>query len=168
MRIAILGNSGSGKSTAARWLAEHYAAPVLDLDTIAWAPGDDIVRSAAHESKKALDQFCAQPSWIIEGCYEDLIQHCLDWKPHLLFLNPGTEQAVENCLSRPWEPHKYASKDEQDLRLSPLLAWVREYESRDGPMSCQAHRSCFAAYDGPKTELLKQPEADELVLIVEP
>lgn len=168
MRIAILGNSGSGKSTAARWLAEHYGASVLDLDTIAWAQGGDIVRNAAHESEKMLDQFCAQPMWIIEGCYEDLIQHCLHSKPHLLFLNPGTEQAIENCLSRPWEPHKYASKDEQDLRLAPLLAWVREYGTRAGAMSYQAHRRCFSAYDGPKTELVNQMNKQALLDALNP
>lgn len=39
MRIAILGNSGSGKSTVARWLAEHSGAALLDLDSVAWEPG---------------------------------------------------------------------------------------------------------------------------------
>jgi adenylate kinase family enzyme len=37
MRIAVIGNSGSGKSTLARSLAASSGAPVLDLDTVAWA-----------------------------------------------------------------------------------------------------------------------------------
>ncbi len=40
MRIAILGNSGSGKSTLARRLAAEAFAAVLDLDTVAWEPGE--------------------------------------------------------------------------------------------------------------------------------
>ena len=39
MRIAILGNSGSGKSTVARSLAARSGAVLLDLDTVAWEPG---------------------------------------------------------------------------------------------------------------------------------
>ncbi len=36
MRIAILSNSGSGKFTLARWVAETTGASSLDLDTLAW------------------------------------------------------------------------------------------------------------------------------------
>jgi adenylate kinase family enzyme len=39
MRLALLGNSGSGKSTRARWAAGRAGARHLDLDTVAWEPG---------------------------------------------------------------------------------------------------------------------------------
>ena len=167
MRIAILGNSGSGKSTAARWLAQHSAAPLLDLDTIAWVPGQIAVPRDSHEAQAELSQFCSQPSWIIEGCYGDLVQHSLGFAPLLLFLNPGIEQCVANCLSRPWEPHKYASQAEQDQRLAFLLDWVRDYETRDGPMSYQSHRDCFEQYRGPKLEVQQRPAQAELLRLLQ-
>jgi predicted kinase len=39
MRVAIFGNSGSGKSTMARELAERHRVPMLELDTVVWEPG---------------------------------------------------------------------------------------------------------------------------------
>lgn len=167
MRISILGNSGSGKSTAARWLAQQAGAPLLDLDTLAWVPGQIAVPRNSHEAQAELSQFCNQPSWIIEGCYGDLVQHSLRFAPLLLFLNPGIEQCVANCLSRPWEAHKYASPAEQDQRLAFLLDWVRDYETRDGAMSYQAHRDCFEHYGGSKLELQQQPDEAELLRLLQ-
>jgi len=167
MRIAILGNSGSGKSTLASWLAERSGAQVLDLDTVAWVPGGSPVPRASHEAEADVVQFCEQPTWIVEGCYADLVQCSLSFNPHLLFLNPGVDQCIANCIARPWEPHKYASREEQDSRLAMLLEWVHAYYSRTGSMSYETHRSCFAKYQGQKTELLRQPTLDELSLILD-
>jgi adenylate kinase family enzyme len=158
MRIAILGNSGSGKSTLARWLAERTGATLLDLDSVAWEPG----QVAAHRSEAAAEAdvraFCAAGSnWVVEGCYANLVRVALDFEPRLLFLNPGEDRCIANCNSRPWEPHKYPSKEEQDERLSFLLSWVAEYYTRGGEMSLSAHTECFRAYRGPKHELTKVP-----------
>jgi hypothetical protein len=85
-------------------------------------------------------------------------RHSLRFEPLLLFLNPGKEQCIRNCQSRPWEPHKYSTKMEQDERLSFLLSWVDDYYTRNGEMSLSAHVECFQAYTGPKEELLSLPE----------
>jgi hypothetical protein len=98
--------------------------------------------------------------WVVEGCYANLIQAALPWSSGLIFLNPGQEQCLINCQSRPWEPHKYASRDEQDERLTFLMSWVREYYSRDGDMSLSAHRALFSGYEGVKAELLALPRLD--------
>ncbi|MGD8324336.1 MAG: hypothetical protein PVF50_08210 [Gammaproteobacteria bacterium] len=55
-----------------------------------------------------------------------------------------------NCRSRPWEPHKYRSREEQDEKLSFLVQWVTEYYTRDGDMSLSAHRELYEAYTGAK------------------
>ena len=158
MRIAIIGNSGSGKSTLARWLAEASGAPLLDLDTVAWVPGEVAVPREPVQAEQDVARFCAtHPSWVVEGCYANLVTAALAFRPRLLFLNPGEEQCVRNCRARPWEPHKYTSKAEQDLRLPFLLAWVSEYYTRSGDMSLAAHESCFSNYSGPKKELRKMP-----------
>src|SRR5262249_49343741 len=51
MRIAIIGNSGSGKSTLAQWLAERTGASLLDLDTVAWVPGQIAVPRAPEDAE---------------------------------------------------------------------------------------------------------------------
>lgn len=152
-RVAILGNSGSGKSTLALALAAKSFAPLLDLDTLVWEPGKIAVPRAPEAALADLNAFCkGGESWIVEGCYADLIGATLRWEPELIFVNPGEEVCLRHCRARPWEPAKYASKEEQDAKLDFLLAWVSDYYRRDGPMSLKGHRALFDAYAGPKRE----------------
>ncbi len=168
MRIAILGNSGSGKSTLARWFAARSGATLLDLDTVAWEPGQIAVPRAAHDAEAEVVSFCLKhPDWVIEGCYANLIAVTFAFEPHLLFLNPGEDQCLANCRARPWEPHKYKNREEQEERLSFLLDWVGHYYIREGNMSLIGHTACFAGYRGPKIELRATPDlakpSDELL-----
>jgi adenylate kinase family enzyme len=159
-RILIFGNSGSGKTTMARRLAATRGLPPLDLDSLAWdAPGE---RSPLAASAERIDAFlAANPAWVVEGCYGDLIELVLPHASELRFLNPGVEACVANCRARPWEPEKYASEAEQNERLDFLLRWVREYETRDDEYSLARHRALFERFSGPKVEV-REVGSDEL------
>jgi adenylate kinase family enzyme len=156
-RVVIIGNSGSGKSTLARKLAEASGAAMLDIDTIVWEPGKIAVPRAPQAAQADLDKFCtAHTDWIAEGCYGGLAEYALRWKPELIFVNPGEAACLANCRARPWEPHKYASKAEQDSKLEFLLTWVSDYYTRGGDMSLARHRAIYDAYTGPKREITRQ------------
>lgn len=147
----ILGNSGSGKSTHARVLARTTHARVLDLDTVYWVPGKIAVERPHPDRIADVQAFCRPPGpWIVEGCYGDLAEVTFEWKPELVLLDPGLDACLRHCRQRPFEPHKYASREEQDRHLEPLLRWVAEYYERDGPLSHRGHRELFEQYAGPK------------------
>ncbi|MBM3787842.1 MAG: shikimate kinase [Acidobacteria bacterium] len=147
MRVAIVGNSGSGKST----LARTFAPPVLDLDTIFWEPGKVAAARDPAQSASLVREFCsAHAEWVVEGCYASLIRIALEFEPELILLDPGLERCLANCRARPWEPHKYASLEEQNRHLDFLLEWVAAYYSRDDEMSRTAHEALFVQYGGPK------------------
>lgn len=151
MRIAIIGNSGSGKSTLARKLANSSDAPLLDLDTIVWEPNKIAVLRDQKAVFDDVNRFCGgQSDWVIEGCYANCIEVALQYEPELVFLDPGRDACIRNCRNRPWEPHKYASKAEQDSKLEFLLRWVADYYERDGDMSLKEHNALFENYPGPK------------------
>ncbi len=151
MRIAIIGNSGSGKSILARRLATGNATSILDLDTVVWAPERIAIARDPAAVHADIKQFCsAHAEWIVEGCYTDCIQATLRYRPELVFLDPGKEVCLENCRRRPWEPHKYASRADQDAMLDFLLGWVEEYYRRDDDRSLKAHQALFDEYRGPK------------------
>jgi len=159
MRVAIIGNSGSGKSTLARRLAGDRGLPTLDLDTVAWEPNKIAVPRAPADAIADVKAFCeVNRDWVIEGCYAGLIHTALQFSPTLLFLEPGVDACLANCRSRPWEPHKYQSKREQDEKLQFLFSWVREYYSREGDLSLVAHQALFDGYQGPKHKLMAQVE----------
>jgi hypothetical protein len=151
MRIVILGNAGSGKSTLAKSLARTQGMPMLDLDTLVWEPDLVAVQRPDELVFSDLAQFCRESDdWVIDGCYGDLVESVLRHRPLLIFLEPGQAVCVANCRTRPWEPHKYRSKQEQDDHLEDLLGWVRSYYDLDGSMSLAGHRAVFDAYAGPK------------------
>lgn len=159
-RIVIFGNSGSGKSSLAKSLARLHGAKHLDLDTIAWEAERPGVRADFEESKGALLRFVeGSESWVVEGCYSSLLEVAAAYCTELIFLNPGVEACVENCGARPWEPHKYASREAQDANLSMLIEWVREYETREDEFSLREHRKLFDAHAGRKVEYKSNEEA---------
>jgi len=154
MRVAIVGNSGSGKSTLAGQIAAAHSIASLDLDTVAWEPGKIAVARAPEAAAVDVTAFCStHDRWVVEGCYAALVGHTIAYSPLLLFIDPGMDACLEHCRDRPWEPHKYASKAEQDAKLEFLLTWVRGYYSRDDDLSLSAHRTLFESYHGLKLRL---------------
>lgn len=152
--VTIIGNSGSGKSTLAGQLSRQQGVAVLDLDTVAWQPGQTAIARNPTEAVAEVTAFLEDnPRGIVEGCYTALIEASLRHQPLLLFLDPGVEACITHCLERSWEPHKYASADEQDARLERLLDWVRGYYYREDAMSQAAHRGLFDRYAGPKQHI---------------
>jgi len=112
------------------------------------------VRRRIEESREAIRAFVdTHEAWVIEGCYGDLIEEVVPFAGEVRFLNPGTEACIANCRARPWEPHKYATAEEQDARLEFLLDWVRQYETRDDEYSLARHRRIFEEFPGRKSEL---------------
>lgn len=153
-RTLILGNSGSGKSTLALRLARTHRLPHLDLDTLAWLPTTPPARRPLDESARDIESFLSREDrWIIEGCYADLLAVPLPRCTRLLFLNPGVDACIANARARPWEPHKYESKEAQDAKLQMLIGWIREYDSRDDVFGLAAHRALFDGFAGDKREL---------------
>jgi adenylate kinase family enzyme len=163
VRIGIIGNAGCGKSTLARELQEKFGLARLDLDTVAWEPGQVAVPRdpVAADSEVAL--FCASyANWVVEGCYASLLQTALRSSTLLLFMEPGVQTCLANCRSRPWEAHKYQSKLQQDQKLEFLLAWVESYYSRDDNQSLLAHQALYNGYPGPKCKLTGRVAAQQL------
>ena len=153
-RILLFGNSGSGKSTLASRLSNSTMAH-LDLDSLAWLPSQPPQRMPLAESKVLIDEFTAKnDAWVIEGCYTDLLEILAEDATELVFLNLPIQQCLQNAESRPWEPHKYDSKEAQDANLEMLLGWIAQYEHRDDVFSLAAHTNFYEGFSGTKTCIL--------------
>jgi len=151
-KILLFGNSGSGKSTLARKLCESDGLAHLDLDTVAWQPTNPPTRKPLDESKQAIEAFMAdRDGWVIEGCYTDLLMLASDQSTEIIYMDLPIDLCVSNAKKRPWEPHKYASKEAQDTNLAMLINWIKDYCSRDDTFSKAAHAKFYTDYSGKKT-----------------
>lgn len=153
-RWAILGNSGSGKSTLARWIGEQTGARVIDLDTVAWRQDccDPVLRPV-DEALADLEPVLSAPSWVVEGCYEDLIEGLSSRSPQLVWMDLPDEVCAERVRRRAHEPHKYPTPEAQEAALGPLVEWIRAYSKRSGPLSRRAHERLFESWQDAKVRL---------------
>lgn len=153
-KIIIFGNSGAGKSTLAKQLRQKFNLKHLDLDTLAWSDAEIPTRKPLIQSTEEIDVFLSHSSgWVVEGGYTDLLDHVVEQVNEMIFINQGVDVCVEHCQQRPWEPHKYASKEEQDKNLAMLITWVKEYYIRDDAFSLKAHKEIFSRFSGNKSEI---------------
>lgn len=106
-RNLIFGNSGAGKSTLAKAIAREAGLAHLDLDTLAWEPVMPPQRKSLAESARLIKDFTtANESWVIEGCYADLLELLAEVADKIIFMNLAVELCQANARARPWEPHK--------------------------------------------------------------
>ena len=66
-RVSVIGNTGSGKSTVARAIAERLQVPCVELDALHWGPGWS--QADADELVAKVSPIVAQDAWVIDGMY---------------------------------------------------------------------------------------------------
>ncbi|WP_371372195.1 shikimate kinase [Thalassotalea aquiviva] len=157
-KIIIFGNSSSGKSTMAKNMARTSNIEHLDLDTIAWENTTPPVRMTLGKSLTVIETFInSHSNWVIEGCYADLLELILPHANEMIFLDLPVQSCVENAQNRPWEPHKYRTKQEQDANLEMLIDWIKAYQQRDDVFSQQAHQRLYEKFSGAKVRYTGRP-----------
>jgi adenylate kinase family enzyme len=65
MRIAVIGNSGGGKSALARRLASELRLPYVEVDCLLWMPGWTLTPATVFDQVHA--RTIAADRWVIEG-----------------------------------------------------------------------------------------------------
>lgn len=166
-KIIIFGNSGSGKSTLAKKLSAENKLVHLDLDTLAWLPTSPPRRKSITDSAKDIAIFTQKhDNWVIEGCYSDLLELLIIDSEldaientgtfranEIFFLDLPIEVCIKNAGQRPWEPHKYPSKQAQDQNLEMLTNWIKDYDTRTDSFSKKAHQTLYESFEGKKTRI---------------
>jgi hypothetical protein len=63
----VIGVTGSGKSTAARAIAERFHLPYVSVDDLMWRPG--WVPAPEEEQRAIIAEVCAGSQWVIDSAY---------------------------------------------------------------------------------------------------
>jgi adenylate kinase family enzyme len=66
-RVAVVGNTGSGKTTVARTLAARLGVPHVELDALNWRPGWEM--ASAEEFRAEVDEATRGEGWVVDGNY---------------------------------------------------------------------------------------------------
>ncbi|PZD75374.1 hypothetical protein C1752_00103 [Acaryochloris thomasi RCC1774] len=152
MKVILLGNAGAGKSTLTQKLLEKERAAVLSLDEIVFEEKTANRRPLADSIAAAKRFIACNESWVIEGCYANILEPLLGECEQLIFLNPGVEVCLSHCRSRPWEPEKFDTAEAQSNNFENLIQWVKEYNTRQDEYGLARHQDLFNSFNGSKRE----------------
>jgi adenylate kinase family enzyme len=98
MKVAIIGNAGSGKSTLGDILHKKLDIPLYHLDQYYWKPGWQEPDPALFE--KMHHQLCDKDTWIIEGAAVRLFDYRASKADIIIFLDIPTWLCLYRVLKR--------------------------------------------------------------------
>ncbi|MCA9779395.1 MAG: adenylate kinase [Candidatus Eremiobacteraeota bacterium] len=162
MRVNIIGNSGAGKTTLGKAVADVLACPFHELDDLHWGP--DWTPRPREELRRSVAEVVKEPSWVIDGNYargaRDLI-----W-PHtdlVVWLDLPLSKCLQQLLKRTtrrfltkealWTAGNRENLTEAIFSWNSLIVWaIRDYR----PRRADNFRSLCSA-EAPRSQRLCSP-----------
>lgn len=99
MKIQIIGYSGTGKSTLAKLLANHYNLPLLYLDNVQFY-GNWQERSTDEQNQIVKDFLDNNDQWVIDGNYGNIQPQRFELCDTIIFLNYNRIFCLFSCIQR--------------------------------------------------------------------
>lgn len=152
MKIAIIGFSGTGKSTLARKLAKHYHLPVLHLDSVHFKENWQ-ERTDEEMTQSVLEFLNSNSDWIIEGNYTRICSQRFREADQLIYLSYNRFVCLRNVIQR---YKKYKNDTRPDMAKGceekldrEFLSWVffkghsRKQKAKYKKIALDAKNSCI-------------------------
>lgn len=156
-RVAIIGNSGSGKSHLARALSAKLNLPVIQLDHLVSRPGRP--NPAAGDFQAETGLLKDSPAWIVEGLQGEWAARFLDRAELLIWLDMPWETCRDALLAR------YTSGN----RIGPLRLWrvllsSRWYWKRQDDRSFSGHARLFREFPRRRLRFVSREETNDFIV----
>lgn len=155
-RIAIIGNTASGKSWLSKRLGETFSLNVVDLDQIRWVGGDYSRKETVPNAIARTSEKAQQEHWVVEGVYGWLISPIIDRVTCLIWTDISWSESRRNLFAR--ESALGSSGNFQELE-----AWAGAYWNRKSNSSYGAHLDIFERFEGPKYRLKSMSETSDFI-----
>jgi adenylate kinase family enzyme len=163
IRIAIIGNSGSGKSHLAGSLSTLYSLPIIHLDRIFWMPGGFNEKNPKDEAIREVEQKRKENSWIVEGVFGELAELFLPRAQVLIYLDMDWATCQSGLKSRGSESSRQLDPAKAEENFGKLLLWAEQYWTRTGLCSHAGHLRLFSDFTGRKLKFASRAEVDEFL-----
>lgn len=123
-RVAVFGQSGSGKTTTARLLARRMGVPVLELDSVFHQPGWEPLPEPAFR-ERVTHFIAANPGgWVIEGNYRGVRDIVLDGADTAVWIRLPFRtvypRLVSRTVRRSWRRTPLWNGNRESFRMSFL------------------------------------------------
>jgi adenylate kinase family enzyme len=159
-RVAIIGNSGFGKSHMARLLSKFYSLPVIHLDRLFWMPGGFNEKRPGDEVIREAEQKRKENSWIVEGVFGELAELFLPRAQMLIYLDMDWATCQGGLKSRGSESSRQIDPIEAEENFRKLLLWAEQYWTRTDLRSHAGHLRLFSYFIGHKLKFTSRAEVD--------
>ncbi len=162
-RIAIVGNSGSGKSHLAKSLSKICSLPIIHLDRLFWMPGGFNEKRSKEEVQKQVEQKEKNDSWIAEGVFGELVELLLPRTQTLIYLDLDWPTCHASLKTRGSESSRQLDPAKAEENFRNLLLWAGQYWTRTDLRSHTGHLRLFNDFTGLKFRLTTRAEVDEFI-----
>jgi adenylate kinase family enzyme len=125
-KIAVVGTSGSGKTTVARRLAEHHGVPHVELDALHWGPNWS--EPSVEEFRARVERALSSPGWIADGSYHGKLgDSVLERADLVVWLDPP----LWTIAGRIWSRTLRRIRTREELWGGNRESWRDAFLSRD-------------------------------------
>lgn len=97
-RVLVIGNTGAGKTTFAKELAEKTGLPLIHLDKIFWC--GNWTHLSQTEFDMALQVELEKEKWIIDGNYDRTLEHRMKFAETVFFFDIPTVTCLWGITKR--------------------------------------------------------------------
>lgn len=164
-RLHVLGASGSGTTTLARALANHWSVPHADADDYFWVPSaPPYVERRPEADRLGLmhEVFVPREAWVLSGSMVGWGESVVDQCDAIVFLTLDPAERLRRLEAR--EVHRRAGASFDEEAWAAFLEWARGYDDPTfGGRSRAVHEEWLAERDQPLLRLDSAAGPDTLV-----
>lgn len=128
-RLHVLGASGSGTTTLARALADHWAVPHADADDYFWRPTDPPYVERRPEADRLglmREVFVPREAWVLSGSMVGWGEEVVDQCDVIVFLTLDPAERLRRLKAR--EVHRRGGETFDEEAWTAFLEWARGYD----------------------------------------
>lgn len=173
MIINIFGSSGSGTTTLAKELSEHFNCHHIDVDDFMWEPSDPpfSVKRDQQTIQRLFDQAInAYPNIVISGALVNIYDTLKSSIDLFIYMNLDIETRVKRINQRELKRFGDRIKPGGDLyqKHQDFIQWVSDYEHNPEYLrSRKQHLSWLKDVQSPVLRITEELTINELVKLVQ-